>query len=143
MDFDATLKKFFDEIVKYLTKRGQNAKTVEIRDNVLTAISVVRRIMADPAKYSDYNARVKDGLEQHSVVDGFMAGTRDNSVFLLYDGVLWAMKDLYSPYEWEREQARQKLLSAKKAIEYKNSTNLLKDFYYPFLPVKMFAEKVK
>lgn len=143
MDFDATLKKFFDEIVKYLTKRGQNAKTLEIRDDVMAAITAVRRVMADPKGFADYNVRVKAGLEAHTVVDGFMAGTRDNSVFLLYNSVLWAINDLYSPYEWEREQAQQKLLSAKKAIEYKNSTNLLKDFYYPFLPVKMFAEKVK
>jgi len=143
VDFNATLTKFFEEIIKYLEKRAQNAKTLEIRDDVMTAIAAVRRVMAEPKRFADYNVRVKAGLEAHAVVDGFMAGTRDNSVFLLYNGVLWAVNDLYSPYEWEREQAQQKLLNAKKSIEYKNSTNLLKSLYYPFLPEKMFAEKVK
>lgn len=143
IDYDATLRKFFEEILKYLDNRVKNAKDKHIQQNVFDAIRAVRTIADNPQMYADYDARVKAGLESHSIVEGFMAGTRDNSVFLLYNGVLWGMKNLNSPYEWEREEAQKKLLRAQKAIEYKNSTNLLKDFIFPFRANESFAVKVK
>ncbi|MDO4423842.1 MAG: hypothetical protein Q4C08_03545, partial [Pseudomonadota bacterium] len=66
-----------------------------------------------------------------------------NSSFLLYNKVLWNMGKLSSQYSWEREEAQETLLKAKSAMEYKNSTNFLKDFIWPFKSLKSFGVKVK
>lgn len=143
IDYDKTLEKFFKQCIVYLEKRAKTAKDKHIQQNVFDAIWTVQTISDNPRQYADYDARVKAGLESHAVVDGFMAGTRDNSAYLIYSKVLNSMADLDSQFPWKREEAQKILLNAKKAIEYKNSTNFLKDFIWPFKSLKTFGVKVK
>ncbi len=143
IDYDKTLEEFFKQCIVYLEKRAKTAKDKYIQKDIFDAIWTVQTISDNPRQYADYNVRVKARLESHAVVDGFMAGTRDNSVFQLYSKVVWNMGNLYSEYSWKREEAQKILLNAKKAIEYKNSTNLLKDFIFPFKSPEAFAVKVK
>lgn len=142
INYDKTLKLFFDEILKYLDKRAKTAKDTSIRDSVLHSINVVRTVAGNPMRYADYDVRVKAGLETN-VVEGFMAGTRDNSVYLLYNRVLWVMGDLKSEFEWVRSDAQNVLLGAVRQMKYKNATNLFKDFYFPFLSKEKFAVREK
>lgn len=143
IDYDKTLEKFFKQCIVYLEKRAKTAKDKHIQQNVFDAIWAVQTIAENPEKYADFNARVEAGLESHTVVDGFMAGTKDSSAHLIYSKVINSMADLNSQFPWEREEAQKILLNAKKAIEYKNSTNFLKDFIWPFKSPEAFAEKVK
>lgn len=143
IDYDKTLEKFFKQCIVYLKKRAETAKDKYIQKDISDAIRTVQTISDNPRQYADYNVRVKAGLESHAVVDGFMAGTRDNSAFLLYNKVLWNMGKLSSQYSWEREEAQKVLLEALKVIEYKNSTNFLKDLIFPFKSPEAFAVKVK
>lgn len=143
IDYDATLRKFFEEILEYLDKCAKKAKDKHVQQSVFDAIWAVRTIADYPKMYADYNVRVKANLEQHSIVDGFMAGTRDNSVYQLYSKVLNCMGELDSEFSWKREEAQKVLLNAKRAIEYKNSTSILKDFVFPFRSRESFAVKVK
>lgn len=143
IDYDKTLEKFFKQCIVYLKKRAETAKDKYIQKDISDAIRTVQTISDNPRQYADYNVRVKAGLESRAVVDGFMAGTRDNSAFLLYNKVLWNMGKLSSQYSWEREEAQETLLKAKSAMEYKNSTNFLKDFIWPFKSLKSFGVKVR
>lgn len=142
-DYEATLDKFFEEVIKYLNKRKEQAKDKYVRFHVLEAIAVVERVRKNPMQYVDYNVRVKAGLEETRLADGFLAGTRDNSVFVLYESVLNNMGNLRSQYEWERADAQKLLANAQKTIEYKNSTCFLKDFIYPFISAQRFVVKTK
>lgn len=143
IDYDKTLEKFFKQCIVYLEKRAKTAKDKHIQKDIFDAIWTVQTISDNPRQYADYNARVEAGLESHAVVDGFMAGTRDNSAYLVYSKVLNSMADLDSQFSWKREKAQESLLNAVKTMEYKNSTNLLKDFIWPFKSPEAFAEKVK
>ncbi len=143
IDYDKTLEKFFKQCIVYLEKRAKTAKDKYIQKDIFDAIWTVQTISDNPRQYADYNVRVKAGLESHAVVDGFMAGTRDNSAYLVYNRVLNIIPFLYSQYSWEREKAQETLLNATKTMEYKNSTNFLKDFIWPFKSPEAFAVKVK
>lgn len=142
IDYDATLNKFFDLVIAYLEKRKKIAPDIDVLKKIQNTIAYVRMVAADPKRFADYDERVKVGMELHEA-EAFMAGTTDNSAYVLYSRVLWALSDFYGEFEWNRGEARKMLLKAKKAMEYKNSTNVLKDFYYPFLSPERFAEKVK
>lgn len=142
IDYDATLNKFFGEVIKYLERREKVAPDVDVLKKIKDTIVRVRMVAANPRKFADYYERVKAGMELDEA-EAFMAGTTDNSAYLLYSRVLWALSDFYSEYEWKRGEARKILLKSKKAMEYKNSTNLFKDFIYPFLSPERFAEKTK
>lgn len=143
IDYDKTLEKFFKQCIVYLEKRAKTAKDKYIQQDIFDAIWTVQTISENPRRYADYNTRVKAGLETHNVVDGFMAGTKDNTAYLVYNRVLNVISSLYSQYSWEREQAQETLLNATKTMEYKNSTNFLKDFIWPFKSPEAFAVKVK
>ena len=143
IDYDATLKEFFNDVLKYLNKRAKNAKDKRTQESIFDAIWAVKTIAENPKMYADYNVRVKAGLEDHSIIDGFMAGTQDNSVYLKYSSVLHKMGDLDNVYDFPREQAQLTLLRAKKFVEYKNSTNFLKDFIFSFRSNESFGVKVK
>lgn len=143
IDYDKTLEKFFKQCIVYLEKRAKTAKDKHIQQNVFDAIWTVQTISDNPRQYADYNVRVKAGLESHAVVDGFMAGTMDNSAYLVYSKVLNSMADLDSQFSWKREKAQESLLNAVKTMEYKNSTNFLKDLIFPFKSPEAFAVKVK
>ena len=51
------------------------------------------------------------------------------------------MGDLYSPYDYQRHEAQKILLNGIKQMQYKNSTNLLKDLYFLFVSPKKYAVK--
>ena len=139
IDYDATLKKFFDETIKFLEKRLQSAKDKEEQTRIVEAVRQVKEISKNPRKYADYNVRVKNDL----VLDAraFMPTQYDNSAFLIYQKVEWNMGDLYSPYDYQRHEAQKILLNGIKQMQYKNSTNLLKDLYFLFVSPKKYAVK--
>ena len=139
IDYDATLKKFFDETIKFLEKRLQSAKDKEEQTRIVEAVRQVKEISKNPRKYADYNVRVKNDL----VLDAraFMPTQYDNSAFRIYQKVEWNMGDLYSPYDYQRHEAQKILLNGIKQMQYKNSTNLLKDLYFLFVSPKKYAVK--
>lgn len=139
IDYDATLKTFFDETIKFLEKRLQSAKDKEEQTRIVEAVRQVKEISKNPRKYADYNVRVKNNL----VLDAraFMPTQYDNSAFRIYQKVEWNMGDLYSPYDYQRHEAQKILLNGIKQMQYKNSTNLLKDLYFLFVSPKKYAVK--
>ncbi len=141
IDYDATLQRFFDEIIKFLNNRSDKAKDKFEREHIMNAVRCVSLIAANPKKYADYNMRVQDHLEADP--RAFMPSPYDNYVFLLYQGVVNNMDDLNSEFDWVRSNSQAYLLNALKKIKYKNETNVFKDFYYPFLPVSKFAVQEK
>ncbi len=139
-DYDATLKDFFEEVIKFLKKRERLAKDEVEQRRVFDAIRAVNTVAENPKKYSDYDARCKDGLE--NCVDGFVVGGQ-NPVYRLYSQVVFNMANLTSEYDWHRGQAQKVLLDAVRQIKYINDTNIFKGLYYPFLPSQYFSKKVK
>lgn len=142
IDYRTTLCVFFQEVIKYLEKRLACATDEFALKSVKNTIRIVKIISENTKKYSDYVVRVNAGLEEN-VIDGFMAGTQDNSVFLAYNRVLHAMGNLDSEFSWKRLEAQSVLLESMKQVKYKNTENILKDFYFPFLSPKKFAIKSK
>ena len=140
IDYDATLKDFFDEVIKFLEKREKAAKDKVEQRRVFDAIWAVNTVARNPKKYSDYDARCKDGLE--NCVDGFVVGGQ-SPVYRLYSQVLYNMENLSSEYDWHREQAQKVLLGAVRQIKYINETNPFKSLCYPFLPLQYFSRKIK
>lgn len=141
IDYDATLKKFFDETIKFLEKRLKSAKDKEEQTRIVEAVRQVKEISKNPRKYADYNVRVKNDL----VLDAraFMPTEYDNSAFWIYQKVEWNMGDLYSDFDYQRHEAQKILLNGLKQMRYKNSTNLLKDLYFPFVSPKKYAVKTE
>lgn len=140
IDYDATLKMFFAENIKYLEKLRTRAKDTIVADRITAAIDGVQRIMANPQKFADYRVRVKEGFENSDLAEAFIpSGSQDNSVTLSFFAVLNAMGDLKNPNDYKREQAQKKLLAALKRIKYKNSSSVLKDFTFPFRSPANFA----
>lgn len=137
-DYDATLKVFFAEVIKYLEKLQAKAPDKVQLNRIKAAIDGVQRVMANPMKYADYNVRVADGLEKDA--EGFIpAETNDNAVYLAYAAVVNSMGDLHSEFDYTRKQAQQKLLSALKRMKYKNSKNMLRDITFAFKSPESFA----
>lgn len=141
IDYNATLQKFFDEVVLFLEKRKSHAKDEVEQKRILDAMAQVRAVAANPKKYADYDTRVKDGLERMDLVGAFMPIPHDNSVYLIYKNVLCNMAKLYSQFDWERGEAQKVLLNALKQMKYKNAGNILKDFYFPFVSPEKYAVK--
>ena len=139
IDYNATLQKFFDEVIKFLDKRKSHAKDEIELKRIVDAIAAVRAVAANPKKYADCNARVKDGLERVDLVEAFMPTPRDNSAYLIYNNVLWQMDKLNSQFDWERVEAQKVLLDMLKRMKYKNATNVFKDFYFPFVSPATYA----
>lgn len=139
IDYQATLQEFFKEIIKFLDNRAQYAETELDYQKICKAREDVEKIAANPKKYADYNARVADGIEPQA--EAFMPNPHDNSAYLILSKVLHTMGNLDSEFEWYRKEAQDVLLKARRAIVYKNSTNLFKDIQFMFLPAKKFAVK--
>ncbi|MBQ5700181.1 MAG: hypothetical protein IIV74_02725 [Alphaproteobacteria bacterium] len=139
IDYDATLKKFFDEIIVYLQKRLDAAKDKVEQTRIAQAMIQVNKVAENPKKYADYNVRVKDEVEVDPAP--FMPKSHDNSVFLIYRNVVWNMADLYSESDYRRQEAQKSLLNSLKQMKYKNASNKLKDLYFPFVSPEKYAVK--
>lgn len=137
IDYDATLQKFFQEILLFLNKRMERAKDKHDVICIMNTADIVRAVAKNPGKYADYNMRVADKLVEDA--RAFMPNSSDNSAFMIYQHVLNSMGKLNSPYEWERTEAQRVLLEMLKRIKYKNASNVLKDLYFPFMSAKRFA----
>ena len=141
IDYDATLQKFFEEILKFLDKRATRAHDKKELERIKKARTQVEAIAKDPKKYADYNTRVKNGLVV--APEAFMPNEHDNSVFLIYNRAMNNIENLDSDFDYHRAEAQKVLLNMLKQMKYKNSTNLLKDFAYPFISPTRFAVKGK
>ena len=139
IDYDATLKKFFAEVVLFLEKRKKQAKDDVELQRVISAIGIVNAVAENPRKYADYAVRVKENLVEP--VEAFMPNPYDNSVFLIYNKVLANLSDLYCQFDYRRHEAQKVLLDGLKQMKYKNATNILKDFYFPFISAARYAVK--
>lgn len=136
-DYDATLQEFFSDVLLFLERRKQRAKDVDEQKCIIDAIAEVQTVARNPVKYADYAVRVRDGVELHA--EPFMPTPHDNSAYLIYNKVLWNMGKLHSQFNWERGEAQKVLLDARKQMQYKISTNILKDLYFPFVNPKRYA----
>ena len=114
IDYDATLQKFFQEILLFLNKRMERAKDKHDVICIMNTADIVRAVAKNPGKYADYNMRVADKLVEDA--RAFMPNSSDNSAFMIYQRVLNSMGKLNSPYEWERTEAQKVLLDMLKQI---------------------------
>ena len=142
IDYDLTVKKFFDSVVTFLKKSTEKAKTKKEYENILKTIEVVNKISQNPKKYSDYGARVKENLEPDAEVfckknqEGIVV---DNSVWLAFSNVLYAIDAYYNGSSICKEND---LLKSIKSWNYRISTSVFKDFIYQFKSPESFAARV-
>lgn len=140
IDYDATLKVFFSEIIKYLDDRASHAEDGISYARIERAREIVEKIAENPLQYADYNVRVKKDM----IVDAraFKPNNTDTKVFRMYCRVLNIMPDLYDDSDPVRHKAQDALLTILHEIKYRNSKNLLKSLYFSFIPAKKYAVKV-
>ena len=81
IDYDATLTKFFDQILVFLHNNSLRANDARELERILKNMDIVQAIQNNPRKYADYAVRVKVGVVEDA--EAFMRGG-DNSVFLIY-----------------------------------------------------------
>ena len=139
IDYDATLKVFFAEVIKYLNNRASHAEDGISYARIEHARDVVKKIAENPLQYADYDVRVKNNM----VADAraFMPNNTDTKVFRMYRRVLEIVPDLYDDSDPVRHKAQDALLTILHEIKYRNSKNLLKSLYFSFIPVKKYAVK--
>lgn len=139
IDYNATLQEFFKEVVKFLDNRASRAQDEFEYQRICKTREQIKKIASNPIIYADYNARVANGVEPHA--EAFMPNPRDNSAYLILSKVLHYMGNLNSEFDWCRKEAQDVLLKARRAIAYKNSTNLFKDIKFAFMRPERFAVK--
>jgi len=139
IDYDATLQKFFDEVIKWLEKTSLKAKDKYQLAKIESAIAEVRTVAANPETYADPRARTRDHLTGNW---GFLDGSIDPTVCQKYSRVLLSLTDFYGDFDYQRAEAQKKLLTSLKQVKYLNSSSILKDFSYPLLSPTHFAVKV-
>lgn len=139
IDYNATLQEFFKEVIKYLDSRASHALSELEYQQICKAREQVQKIASNPVLYADYNTRVANGVEPDA--EPFMPNSHDNSVYLILSKVLFYMGNLNSEFSWYRKEAQENLLKARRAIAYKNSTNILKDIKFAFIRPEKFAVK--
>ncbi len=140
IDYDATLQKFFDEVIKWLEKTRLQAKDKQRLAQIEKTIAAVRTVAADPKRFADRKALSTDVSVFNTWA--FLDGHVDSAVYRAYDRVLWSLSDLYGNFDYPREQAQQMLLGFLKQVKYKNSSNIFKDFTYNFISPSHYAVKV-
>ncbi len=132
IDYNLTIQKFFDTAIQYLEKRASLAKDTDELEYIHKTLDYMHVVKQDPANYYNYS-KTMDTLY------GFLRGN-DNSVLLAVRNVLYKISQLYDrPKDEERKND---LLQAIKSFNYSISTNILRDFIYPFRSVKSFAVNV-
>ena len=136
-DYDATLQEFFSDVLLFLEKRKMVARDEVELKRIVKTIRIVDKVSENPRLYASYNMRVKDGLVEDA--SAFMTSPSNNSAYMIYSRVLYVMGNLWSDFDWERKEAQKVLLNARKQMQYKNSTNILKDLYFPFVNPKRYA----
>ena len=139
IDYKATLQKYFAECVKFLEKRAARSRDGVASAQINDAIAIIKRIASHPERFSDYDERVNNRL----FFDTLPNDVWQSGVLHKYESVLSVVKDLNTPYEYDRMRACDVLLDALKDITCKNNKNVFKDLYYSMsLPTK-FAVKFK
>lgn len=139
IDYNATLQAFFQEVIKFLVKRKVYARDdVELK-RIIETIRIVDKVSENPRLYASYNMRVKDGLVEDA--SAFMTSPSNNSAYMIYSRVLYVMGNLWSDFDWERNEAQKVLLHAKQQMERKNAENIFKSIYLSVLPMDKFGVK--
>ncbi|MBD5391904.1 hypothetical protein HDR66_03810 [bacterium] len=140
IDYDATLREFFSEVLKFLADQEKRAKGPAARAKINAAVKTVTKIMKDPAKFADHQVRTQHGMQDDDFVEAFLRGTeQDNGIWHTFSDVVWLIKDLDSRSEFKRGEARQKLLGALKTMKRANNKNVFKDLYISFVSPEHFA----
>lgn len=139
LDFDLTIKKFYESVEKFLEKRAAKPYDKGELQIIKANIAKIKKIASDPKKYANYNARIRDDVEVDA--DAFIKhGSRDNSVYTAFNGVLWILEDFYK--NPNNEYYQNQLLARIKAWKLSQANNMLKSFYYSVVPNTYFAAKV-
>ncbi len=136
IDYNATLQKFFDEIIKYFDACAVNPNlSLEQWNALVSARLIIRKIKAEPKKYASYENRVAGRVELDA--EFFMLG-KDDGVWAIYHNVLGIMEYLYS-YDWTlRDKAGIKLAEALREMKLKNAKNLIEKVCVSLKPVNKF-----
>lgn len=135
IDWNATLKLFFQEVIDNLNKHKAKAKDEVEANKIVGAIAAIRAVAQNPQRYAEYGVRIRDGVEAD--VMAFPQG----GVYHIFQTVQWKMGKLNSQFDWERKDAQQVLLDGLKKMKYINATSLLKDLYFPFVSPEKYAIK--
>lgn len=138
IDYDQTIEKFLVEVEQFLTRRIENAKDkIEVK-NIQNTRFQWGMIKAAPRKY--INKRYDDARMLSA--EGFIRGN-DSSAYLAVRDVMEAIRAIYDARDnsWTHleEINLKKFLDAYKRWKYKSSTNMFKDFVFPFRSAKSFA----
>lgn len=137
IDYQATLQKFFKEIIKFLDNRVARIDSELAYRKVCKAREDIKEIAKNPKKYASYAQRIKDDVDPQP--EAFMTNPQENSVYLILSQVLNNMGNLDSQFDWYRNGAEKLILQSVRAMEYKNSKNLFKDIKFMFMSDKKFG----
>lgn len=143
IDYDLTIKNFFESVITFLNKRTEKAKDKKEYLEIVKNIEIINKIGQDPKRLSDYGTRIKENLEPD--FEGFCKKNAkgiivDNSVCLAFSQVLHAIDEYYNGNTLFNKEEH--LLLAIKKWKYKTSTSLFKDFVFPFRSEKSFASRI-
>ncbi len=142
IDYDLTIKNFFESVIAFLNKRAEKAKDKKEYLEIVKNIEIINKIAQDPKRFSDYGVRIKENLEPSADVFCKMSANGvavDNSVWLAFSQVLHAIDEYYNSNNFHTEE---QLLLAIKKWKYKTSTSVFKDFIFPFKSAESFASRV-
>lgn len=145
IDYDKTIDNFFGSVIALLQKRCETAKDKYDQQAIIENINIVRKIASNPAVYCDYDTQLKHDLVPQT--DGFIpVGTYNNQLWLAFDSVVHIIAEFYDKkahgLTYMTEDLKKSLLVAIKRWNYVKSTNLFKDFIYPFKSPMSFAVHV-
>lgn len=142
IDYDKTIERFFVEVEQYLTRRMEQAKDNIEAKKIQNTRFQWGMIKANPRKY--INQQYDDA--KMLSVDGFLRGN-DNSVYMAVRDVMSAVRAIYYARDnhltYMEDDKSKEFLDLYKRWKYKSSTNILKDFVFPFRSAKSFAVQDK
>lgn len=138
IDYDATLQKFFNEVLKWLEKMRIKVKDKKQLAQIEQTIINVKTVAKNPQKYADKDTLYRDNPLDWEFLDAHM----NPIVSQVYHRVMLSLPDLLSESSFMREEAQQNLLKSLEVVKYQNSTNLFKDITYNLISPSRYAVKV-
>ncbi len=138
IDYEQTIKKFFDSVCDFLDKKTNKVKTKKQYEDIIKNINIIRKIQEEPRRLSSYETRLWEELEPKK--DGFVKIRNgkivDNTAYLTFREALHAIDDFYNTNSSDKEK---RLLNAIKNWSYVKSSLWFKDFVFPFKRAESFA----
>ena len=142
IDYDLTLKKFFDSVGAYLDKCAQTPFDETDKDNIQTARIKLGAVAKNPRAYANYFER--NGILTNQMMGLIRYGKGNyvnNDAYLAFFRVLAALEKYYFAPDMAYNQKA--LMVAIKTWYLVTADSGLKNFWYSVVPLEYFAVKTK